>query len=115
MYHLTICQYVRRILVWLVAGLTKTQEMTLVRGIASQCQVQPLPSKEIEVESFQYNFTSLEKSHVQASLQRPQTTFRFGASCNALYTGTFSCNAWHSLPEAASVMLPNGSIPPTSM
>lgn len=47
------------------AGLTKTQEMTLVRGIASQCQVQPLHISEMEVEQFQYNFTSLEKSHVQ--------------------------------------------------
>lgn len=28
-------------------GMTKSQEMTLVRGIARQCQVQPLPDAEV--------------------------------------------------------------------
>ncbi len=26
-------------------GMTKSQEMTIVRGIARQCQIQPLPDK----------------------------------------------------------------------
>lgn len=28
-------------------GLTKSQEMTIVRGLARQCHVQPLPDKEV--------------------------------------------------------------------
>lgn len=46
-------------------GMTKSQEMTLVRGIARQCQIQPLPDKEVETDEFQYNFTITEKPHVQ--------------------------------------------------
>uniref|UniRef100_A0A6U0V7E2 DUF155 domain-containing protein n=1 Tax=Polytomella parva TaxID=51329 RepID=A0A6U0V7E2_9CHLO len=46
-------------------GMTKTQEMTIVRGIAVQCMNQPLPDREIEVDEFQYNYTAFEKSHVQ--------------------------------------------------
>jgi len=46
-------------------GMTKSQEMTLVKGIARQAQCQPLPDSEVEVDEFQYNFTTTEKPHVQ--------------------------------------------------
>mmetsp|Transcript_22848 Transcript_22848/g.58202 ORF Transcript_22848/g.58202 Transcript_22848/m.58202 type:complete len:461 (-) Transcript_22848:496-1878(-) len=46
-------------------GLTKSQEMTIVRGLARQCHVQPLPDREVETDEFQYNFTTTEKPHVQ--------------------------------------------------
>lgn len=31
-------------------GMIKAQEMTLVRGLARQCAVQPLPDKEMEID-----------------------------------------------------------------
>ncbi|KAL6757794.1 hypothetical protein V8C86DRAFT_2613487 [Haematococcus lacustris] len=46
-------------------GMTKSQEMTIVRGIARQCQQQPLPDRDVETDEFQYNYTTAEKPHVQ--------------------------------------------------
>jgi len=46
-------------------GMTKSQEMTVVRGIARQVQVQPLPDNKPELDEFQYNFSVTEKPHVQ--------------------------------------------------
>eukprot|EP00798_Chlamydomonas_sp_ICE-L_P024686 gene24686-10316_t len=46
-------------------GMNKAQEMTVVRGLARQVQVQPLPDKEIEVDEFQYNFSVTAKPNVQ--------------------------------------------------
>lgn len=46
-------------------GLTESQEMTIVRGLASQCVEQPLPDKEIESDKFQFNYSAIEKPHIQ--------------------------------------------------
>uniref|UniRef100_A0A7S3QNM5 DUF155 domain-containing protein n=2 Tax=Dunaliella tertiolecta TaxID=3047 RepID=A0A7S3QNM5_DUNTE len=46
-------------------GLTKSQEMTIVRGMARQCNVQGLSDSEIETDEYEYNFTTTEKPHVQ--------------------------------------------------
>ncbi|KAG2487156.1 hypothetical protein HYH03_014268 [Edaphochlamys debaryana] len=46
-------------------GMTKTQEMTIVRGIAHQCMETPLPEQWIEVDEFQYCFVNEKQQHVQ--------------------------------------------------
>ncbi|KXZ48550.1 hypothetical protein GPECTOR_27g721 [Gonium pectorale] len=46
-------------------GMTKTQEMTIVRGIATQCMEQPLPEQWTEVDEFQYCFSHEKQQHVQ--------------------------------------------------
>lgn len=46
-------------------GMAKNQERTVVRGIAAQVQEHPLPENEMEVDEFQFNFSAMEKPHVQ--------------------------------------------------
>ncbi|KAG2432440.1 hypothetical protein HXX76_008786 [Chlamydomonas incerta] len=46
-------------------GMTKTQEMTIVRGIATQCMESPLPEQWIEVDEFQFCFGHEKQQHVQ--------------------------------------------------
>ncbi|EFJ46435.1 hypothetical protein VOLCADRAFT_93224 [Volvox carteri f. nagariensis] len=46
-------------------GMTKAQEMTIVRGIATQCMKDPLEEQWTEVDEFQYCFSHEKQQHVQ--------------------------------------------------
>ncbi|GIL66175.1 hypothetical protein Vafri_19780 [Volvox africanus] len=46
-------------------GMTKAQEMTIVRGIATQCMEQPLEEQWTEVDEFQYCYSHEKQQHVQ--------------------------------------------------
>ncbi|KAG2435195.1 hypothetical protein HXX76_007278 [Chlamydomonas incerta] len=46
-------------------GMTKAQEMTIVRGIATQCMETPLPEQWTEVDEFQFCFGHEKQQHVQ--------------------------------------------------
>lgn len=46
-------------------GLTESQEKTIVHGIARQVVIQPLPDNEVESDKFQFNYSAIEKPHIQ--------------------------------------------------
>lgn len=46
-------------------GLTKQQETSIARTVGKQCQIQPLPAEDYEVDEFQFNYSALEKPHIQ--------------------------------------------------
>lgn len=46
-------------------GLTELQEMGLIRSIGEQCQDQPLSVQEVEIDELQFNYSAIEKPHIQ--------------------------------------------------
>uniref|UniRef100_A0A7S3QPF7 DUF155 domain-containing protein n=1 Tax=Dunaliella tertiolecta TaxID=3047 RepID=A0A7S3QPF7_DUNTE len=71
-------------------GLTKSQEMTIVRGMARQCNVQGLSDSEIETDEYEYNFTTTEKPHVQNDTVTLHKRFAQESQCFTWTTTTLA-------------------------